>query len=111
MKYTANNTANTIRFRRWSRTGYAVFCSLSCTVTIGKLSVSVSDKTLQKSTNEPSNALYANALKSNSDSFESDILEFDIELEQTNEASLIKTAFDNAAAGSQTKYYNINCNG
>jgi len=38
-----------LRFRRWSRAGYAVFCSLGRTVTIGSLAVSISDKSLQKS--------------------------------------------------------------
>lgn len=46
---TYKQTAHSIRFRRWSRKGYAAFCSLTCVVTIGALAVSVSDKTLQKS--------------------------------------------------------------
>lgn len=37
------------RFRRWSRAAYAVFASLSLVVSIGVLSVSVSDKSAQKS--------------------------------------------------------------
>lgn len=46
------NTAKTIRFRRWSRAHYAVFVSLSCAVSIGFLSASVSDKSLQKAKNQ-----------------------------------------------------------
>ena len=48
MKTKKTYTASSIRFRRWSRAGYAVFCSLSRTVTIGSLAVSISDKSLQK---------------------------------------------------------------
>lgn len=40
--------ASSIRFRRWTRAKYAIFCSLSATVTIGKLAVSIADKSLQK---------------------------------------------------------------
>jgi len=43
-----NYTAKSIRFRRWSRAGYAIFCSLACTVTIGCLAISISDKSLEK---------------------------------------------------------------
>lgn len=35
---------STLRFRRWSRAGYAVFASLAAMVSIGFLSVSVSEK-------------------------------------------------------------------
>ena len=41
--------ATFIRFRRWSRAKYAVFCSLSTVVTIGRLAVSIADKSQQKS--------------------------------------------------------------
>lgn len=49
MHNTSNNNTTTIRFRRWSRGGYAVFSSLSSNITIGRLVVSVSDKSLLKS--------------------------------------------------------------
>jgi len=48
MNKQTQNMAKTLRFRRWSRAHYAVFVSLSCAVSIGFLSVSVSDKSLQK---------------------------------------------------------------
>jgi len=48
-----------LRFRRWSRAGYAVFCSLSSRVTIGVLSVSVSDKSCIKSGCVLNNSLYS----------------------------------------------------
>ena len=43
------NTTKNIRFRRWSRAGYAVFNSLGSYITIGNVVVSISDKSLQKS--------------------------------------------------------------
>jgi hypothetical protein len=43
-----NQKISSIRFRRWSRAKYAVFCSLRCAVTIGRLAVSIADKSLQK---------------------------------------------------------------
>ncbi len=49
-KKVANNHV-TLRFRRWSRAGYAVFVSLSYAVTIGFLAVSVSAKSAHKSAN------------------------------------------------------------
>ncbi|MCE5331922.1 MAG: hypothetical protein LLF95_07260 [Bacteroidales bacterium] len=51
MNKQTQNTVKTLRFRRWSRARYAVFVSLSCAVSIGFLSVLVSDKSLQKSEN------------------------------------------------------------
>lgn len=47
-----------VRFRRWSRAGYAVFRSLACSVSIGHLAVSVSEKSLLKTRNVSSDALY-----------------------------------------------------
>lgn len=37
-----------MRFRRWSRAGYAVFVSMTCAVTIGVLAVSVCEKSEEK---------------------------------------------------------------
>ncbi|MFT3751638.1 MAG: hypothetical protein QM800_01775 [Paludibacter sp.] len=42
------NNTKSIRFRRWSRAGYAIFCSLACCVTIGCVAGSISDQSLQK---------------------------------------------------------------
>jgi len=44
------NKHQSLRFRRWSRVGYAVFVSMTCAVTIGVLAVSVSDKSTAKMT-------------------------------------------------------------
>jgi hypothetical protein len=46
-----------VRFRRWSRAGYAVFRSLACSVSIGHLAVSVSDKSFLKTRNVAADTL------------------------------------------------------
>jgi hypothetical protein len=52
MKKQTQHLPQQIRFRRWSRASYAVFISLSVTVTIGFLSVSVGEKSLLKAENQ-----------------------------------------------------------
>lgn len=42
------NNNNSIRFRRWSRKGYAVFASLSKAVTIGVVQFSIEKQALKK---------------------------------------------------------------
>jgi hypothetical protein len=49
MKVIKLHKAISIRFHRWSRAKYAVFCSLGRAVSIGRLDVSVADKSLTKS--------------------------------------------------------------
>ena len=39
---------STLRFRRWSRKGYAAFVSLRHTVTIGQLAIALADRFQQK---------------------------------------------------------------
>jgi len=51
MNKTQHFKQKNIRFRRWSRVGYAVFVSLSAVVSIGCLSVSISNKSVIKSNN------------------------------------------------------------
>lgn len=43
------NNHISLRFRRWSRAGYALFVSMTCAVTIGVLAVSVCEKSEVKS--------------------------------------------------------------
>jgi|GEM_PF-5276521 len=38
-----------VRFRKWSKAGYAIFRSLSCAVTVGRLANAVADKSALKS--------------------------------------------------------------
>jgi len=92
------NSGNTIRFRRWSRVGYAIFNSLTRCVNIGALSASVCDKTLQK--------LEVNTLtercfgtKSFNDD-ESNPTEIDVLLLELNETTNLKSTFEIAAASS-----------
>ena len=54
-KIVANNHIS-LRFRRWSRKGYALFVSMTCAVTIGVLAVSVSEKSVDKNTTSKSGA-------------------------------------------------------
>lgn len=51
-----------LRFTRWSRAGYAVFKSLSSAVTIGFLSVSISDCSLKESIQRSINQIFTNDL-------------------------------------------------
>lgn len=44
-----------LRFRRWNRAGYAVFASLAGVVSIGVLTSSISEKSLDKSDNSSLN--------------------------------------------------------
>ncbi len=49
MKQPLSHIKRSIRFRRWSRKGYAVFCSLSADVTIGRVCKSICEMALRKS--------------------------------------------------------------
>ena len=98
---------STIRFRRWSRVGYAVFSSLKSNISIGSLSISVSDKTLQKSNNVISEKQNLNSSKSD----EKEELELEFELQQIQNITLSEIAFDNLAACGLIPSYIINYNG
>lgn len=86
----------TLRFRRWSRKGYAVFASLTCAVTIGVLAISISEKSAQKT--EGTKFLTSVSPNSESESCEAndDIL---LNLE-TQKAILNTQSSDDAAARS-----------
>ena len=102
----------TIRFRRWSRAGYAVFCSLACAVTIGCLAVSVSDKSLQKAVGVSVSTVFATASDSKTTELSPEILELESVLQCNQETSLLKITFDSAVACDQvTNIYFINQNG
>lgn len=111
MHKTNFQNTSSVRFRRWSRVGYAVFCSLTCSVTIGTLAVSVSDKTLQKSVGNTSDAICFST--SNNEDTENSIekLELEATLQQIQAPSFIQISVDSAAACSQTTTNIINCNG
>jgi len=92
--------AKSLRFRRWSRAGYAMFCSLACSVTIGNVAISISDKSLQKSIGTTSTVIGVDA-----DSEEKESSELEVTLQQVQETTLIQTTFDSAAACGQTSSY------
>jgi hypothetical protein len=102
---------STLRFRRWSRVGYAVFCSLSCCVSIGALAVSVSDKTLQKS--EGISMSRVHPALTIADGRENDPVGDGVEatLQQAIIVSLSEMSSDSAAALRLATSYIINCNG
>lgn len=109
MHYKSTQQNSTIRFRRWSRVGYAVFCSLSCCVSIGALAVSVSDKTLQKS--EGVSMSYVQSFDVCKAANENDPEELQTLSLQTCVIRLSELNSDSAAACSKINSYIINCNG
>lgn len=72
-----------LRFTRWSRAGYAVFKSLSSAVTIGFLSVSISDSSLKESIKSISNLIF------NNDTQEDDISEEEVNQAKISELNLL----------------------
>ncbi len=56
-------TPSSLRFTRWSRGGYAVFRSLSSSVSIGFLAVSISDCSLKVSIQNTVNQLLSNTFE------------------------------------------------
>ena len=104
MKSVKLQNATSIRFRRWSRVGYAVFRSLSANVTIGCLDVGISDKSLQKATKTASNSNHSNDSELESSDKLKAISELENALLQIQETSLIKITFDDAAANRPDLY-------
>ena len=101
MKTKEKHTASSIRFRRWSRAGYAVFCSLSRTVTIGNLAVSVSDKSLQKSVGVSKRIVLPFASDDESPDLLSELLELDASINQISKLTIFEKQSESAAACSQ----------
>ena len=101
------NATKNVRFRRWSRAGYAVFNSLGSYVTIGNLVISISDKSLQKSVSGVLNSL--NVIGSEADTIENSIIKSEIEsaLLEIQIATLSEITFDTVAACDfyKTKYF------
>lgn len=90
--------AQSIRFRRWSRAGYAVFCSLACSVTIGCLAISISDKSLQKAVGSSTISICA---KDGVNEASVDLLEqadLVLAIQQLQESNFTFETFESAAA-------------
>lgn len=98
-KKVANNHIS-LRFRRWSRAGYAVFVSMTCAVTIGVLAVSVCEKSEVKS--KTGSVLKNESALLNAD--EDKDLTFDELLTATDIAVLSVNQNDDAAARGRIKY-------
>ena len=98
--------ATAIRFRRWSRAKYAVFCSLSSTVTIGRLAVSIADKSLQKAVEVCINLPFAISSEE-SPNEKKKKAELDASLVQIHETILSEITFDSAAACGHKSTYLI----
>ena len=94
-------STSSLRFRRWSRAGYAVFCSLGCSVTIGSLAVSISDKSLQKSVGDSKSTVLTFASDTESSDVSSEFQEPGAILCQVRELSFLEYTTDSAAACSQ----------
>lgn len=94
---------SSIRFRRWSRAGYAVFCSLGSNVTIGCLVVSIANKSLQK-------AVGTSSFFMNDSEFESPVKlneqsDLKLAIQQLQDTILLEKTFESAAACSLNTYF------
>jgi len=98
--------ATSIRFRRWSRAKYAIFCSLSTAVTIGKLTVSIADKSLQKAINVCLNAFFASNFDESPED-KDEKLELEASLILSRDIILTKTITDCAVACDHISLYSI----
>lgn len=99
-------TAKVLRFRRWSRARYAVFVSMSCAVSIGVLSVSVSDKSqLKLHTLVAADNHFV--FGENDDREWSDALPAEVVMLLLQENIIVNQNNDNAAARSQNYYIQI----
>lgn len=97
---------SSIRFRRWSRAKYAVFCSLSSTVTIGRLAVSIADKSLQKAVGVCFN-LPISLSSDESPDGKNEKAELEATLLQNQELFLSEITFDSAAACGRKSIYSV----
>jgi hypothetical protein len=98
MKTKTFQTSKLVRFCRWSRAGYAVFCSLVCNVTIGTLAISVSDKTLQKTIGKSSFSNRLNNPDSTSPEKLKDQADTELAIQQIQEFTLFEKTYESAAA-------------
>ncbi len=109
-KQTLQKTTS-LRFRRWSHAGYAVFCSLACAVTIGCLAISIADKSLQKAVRTSTISLCANESESKSQDKFKEQADLELAIQQLQEAVLLEKTFESAAACSLNTYFFVNSNG
>ncbi len=89
MRIQTKHKVASIRFRRWSRVGYAIFSSLKKNVTIGAIGVEISDKSLQKSTTTCNVAHLNSEYEANSPDTFKDLSEIEFALAQFNALALV----------------------
>lgn len=94
-----------IRFRRWSRAGYAIFRSLKNNVTIGNVSVEISDKSLQKTTSPSKFNLLNTEYDADSPDKIKELSEIEIALAQFNELNLVEFSAIGKIACAQNLLY------
>ncbi len=98
MKSTKQHNAKSIRFRRWSRAGYAIFCSLACSVTIGSVAISICDKSLQKAVGTSVFSLCVNDSELESPEKLKEQADLELAIAQLQESVLLERTFESAAA-------------
>ena len=108
MNFQPQQIKSTIRFRRWSRVGYAVFCSLACSVTIGCLAVSVSDKSLQKAVGTAVVSSYEINSESDSPDKQKEPADLELAMQQFQEIVLSGKKIESAAACNLNTYLLFN---
>ena len=109
MNKQVKKTNSSLRFRRWSRAGYAVFCSLTCCVTIGCLAIAISDKSLQKAVGTASIKL--NITEYESDEKLKEHADFELVIQQLQETGLMEKTLESATSCGINKYFIFKSNG
>jgi hypothetical protein len=100
MKLIRLQKAKSIRFHRWSRAKYAVFCSLGCTVTIGTLVVSIADKSLSKAVGKQIITINSNTIEADSADKLKKEADSELLIQQLPETILPEQFFDSTAKSS-----------
>lgn len=92
------HNSSTIRFRRWSRAGYAVFNSLDKSISIGCIDIATSDKSLHKSAANTSNAAIIDCADNEWEESSKEKSELELVQLEVLQALVSVTTFDSAAA-------------
>lgn len=108
MHNTSLHNPVSFRFRRWSRAGYAVFCSLGSNVTIGCLVGSIAEKALYKSEKTSSCSIITLNADDEFSETENEISDLETTLKLVQLENLSEIAFDSAAARGRVNSYIFN---
>ena len=99
------NKTDSLRFRRWSRAKYAVFCSLANVVNIGCVAVSIADKSLRKAVGICADLPYSLASESTDEKTETN--EQEALFLQLKESTFAVISVDLAAERGQKPVYSV----